>query len=481
MRTRHEIDARLGEIRSKRNDLTAEVANLDARSDQMDAAGYQERRSRLNTGITALDEEERDLRAERTQIEERLTDLERTAAAGSTEAGAAFGTAQAQQHRTAPAARRPGDEHRDAALRTIERHEAVIATARADVLDRLVRSDPTGIDAEYLAAVGDEHYDAAFGILLSDPTTGHLRMTAQQTEALRRVGQAQQMRAMSEGTTTAGGFGVPFALDPSIILSSDGSSNPLREMASVRTIATSLWKGVSSAGITAGFSAEATETTDDAPTLAQPTVYAEKAQAFVPFSIEVDQDYAGLREELARLLADAKDQLEATKFLEGAGHASNEPAGLLTGLTNTVRVQTATADTTVEADVYSLKQSVGPRFTANASWLGAPSTYDAIYRMVGGGSDEPPLLPTREGPLLGRPKGEHSGMDTSLTTTGDKLLVYGDFQQFQIIDRIGLQIEVIPHLLGANRRPTGQRGLYAYWRTGSGVLVEGAFSFLEVA
>jgi hypothetical protein len=30
-----------------------------------------------------------------------------------------------------------------------------------------------------------------------------------------------------------------------------------------------------------------------------------------------------------------------------------------------------------------------------------------------------------------------------------------------ILDRVGLTVEVLPHLLGANRRPTGERGLYA--------------------
>jgi len=50
-----------------------------------------------------------------------------------------------------------------------------------------------------------------------------------------------------------------------------------------------------------------------------------------------------------------------------------------------------------------------------------------------------------------------------------------------IADRIGGTIELIPHLFGAtNRFPTGQRGLYYYWRTGSDVLVQNAFRYLEV-
>ena len=44
--------------------------------------------------------------------------------------------------------------------------------------------------------------------------------------------------------------------------------------------------------------------------------------------------------------------------------------------------------------------------------------------------------------------------------------------------RIGLLIGLIPHLFGSNRRPTGERGLYAYWRNGSKVVDANAFRAL---
>jgi predicted phage gp36 major capsid-like protein len=47
-----------------------------------------------------------------------------------------------------------------------------------------------------------------------------------------------------------------------------------------------------------------------------------------------------------------------------------------------------------------------------------------------------------------------------------------------IVDRVGLSVEVIPHLVGTNHRPTGQRGLYAYWRNGSKVVDANAFRAL---
>ncbi len=61
---------------------------------------------------------------------------------------------------------------------------------------------------------------------------------------------------------------------------------------------------------------------------------------------------------------------------------------------------------------------------------------------------------------------------------GEKFLIYGDFSRYVIVDRIGLEIELIPHLFGVNRRPTGQRGLYAFWRNGAKVVDANAFRAL---
>jgi hypothetical protein len=69
----------------------------------------------------------------------------------------------------------------------------------------------------------------------------------------------------------------------------------------------------------------------------------------------------------------------------------------------------------------------------------------------------------------------------STTTTGSRIAVLGDFHAgYVIADGIGLTVELVPHLLGSNRRPTGQCGLYASWRTGGKVVVLNALRYLEV-
>jgi predicted phage gp36 major capsid-like protein len=55
------------------------------------------------------------------------------------------------------------------------------------------------------------------------------------------------------------------------------------------------------------------------------------------------------------------------------------------------------------------------------------------------------------------------------------VLLSGDFSQYAIVDRLGATVEHLPLLVGANRRPTGERGWFLYWRTGADVLIPDAF------
>jgi HK97 family phage major capsid protein len=183
--------------------------------------------------------------------------------------------------------------------------------------------------------------------------------------------------------------------------------------------------------------------------------------------------------ELGQLLQFAKDDLDASKFSTGTG--TNEPAGLLTGLTTTQRVQTNTVATYVVGDPWLLKQALPSRFLISSTFIANPKVWDDTYRFTGGNTAEPAQMIFREGPFLGRPKAEASAFVTTTTTTGSKIMAVGDFANgFLINDRIGMEIELIPNLVGPNFRPTGQRGVFAYWRAGSSVLAANAFRYLEV-
>ena len=377
----------------------------------------------------------------------------------------------------------PEDEGRllrDNALRAVE--NAVIeevdehtdaARSKANV-ERLLRNTdtPHGLFARYILSVGSPTYKRAFTKWLS---TRDATLMDRQEQSTWAAGQMAQ-RAMSL-TGSAGGFAVPFELDPTILNTSNGVVNPIRAISRVRQITVDEWRGVSSAGITASYVAEATEATDNSPTLTQPTVSTERAHAFVPFSIEIGMDWSSIQGDLTELFRDAKDELEAGKFISGTG--TNEPFGVLTGTTNTVAA--ATGLTITLANLYSLKNALPPRYRANGVYLADAAILDRFRQFDTVGSSAAIWVDTLQdgipARLLGRPVYEASEMAETITN-GTKVALYGDFSRYLIVDRVGLTVDFIPHLMGANRRPTGERGLYAYWRNGAKVLDANAFRAL---
>lgn len=365
---------------------------------------------------------------------------------------------------------RMATEMRDRAKRAVELADfphTERAGAQEQVSRLIARLDgEEGFEfSRHLLLTGSPSYRRAFGKYLAQRG-----MTSEEQRSLDHV------RALSLAGAS-GGFAVPFDLDPTIINTSNGVVNPIRELARVIPITTDEWRGVSSTGITATYEAEATETTDNAPTLVQPTISTEKAQAFVPFSIEVGQDWSGLEAEMGELLRDAKDTLEAQKFVNGSG--TNEPFGVITGTTNTVNA--AAGQTFTLANLYALVAALPPRYRPRAAFAGDLQIANRIRQFDTVGSSaaiwQDSLQADTPATLLGKPFLEASEM-ADAPATGAKFLLYGDFTRYVIVDRIGLGIEVIPHLFGANRRPTGQRGLYAYWRNGAKVIDANAFRAL---
>lgn len=371
---------------------------------------------------------------------------------------------------------RSGSRDVDAALRTIDRTADHFETGAGDALEELVRAGEShDLAARYVHSVGDASYLSAFGKWLASPTDAHLRWTPYEHAAWQRVVKVQaEQRAMNIGTAGDGGYAIPLTIDPSLIHIGDSVVNPMRSLARVVRGVSNEWRGVTSTAVVVSRDAEAAEVSDDSPTLAQPVVKASKVQGFIPFSIELGADWNSLQSELLSLLVEAKDVEESASFVLGAGDGSTGPQGVVTGAT-------AASTTFDAAGIKSVKQALSPRYQPASRWLANPVVLDAVYDLVPAGSTTAnPLMPTREGNLLGRPFSEASEM-TDAVTSGEKSLLIGDFSRFLIYDRIGMSIEVIPALFGANQRPTGERGLYAFWRNTSVVLDANAFQLLTVS
>jgi HK97 family phage major capsid protein len=381
---------------------------------------------------------------------------------------------------------------REGALRCIERHvnEGALTSEAADRVDSVLRGPdaPLGLDARYIETHGSPAYERAFAKLLRFGDGAVLRMTQQEQMAVQAANHAEELRtAMAEGTGSTGGFGIPIAIDPTINLASNGSINPIRGLANVRTMSTRELRLVASDGVVAQYQAEAAVAVDNSPTLVQPVITAQRCTSYVPFSWEVGDDWGSLVNELVQLVADAKDVVEATKFLLGTG--TNEPVGVLaigsTGsLTTTQRVLSAGAGAVVIGDVYALKQALGQtRFAQTATWAFNPTRLDAVFRLTPSGSTtEPQIMTDRNGPLLGRPTAEWSTMATAVTT-GSKWAIYGDFKRgYTIGDRIGMSASLIPHLFDQETaRPTGQKGLFCYWRNSAVVVAPNALRYGETS
>jgi HK97 family phage major capsid protein len=362
---------------------------------------------------------------------------------------------------------------RDTAYRAVER--ADLDDASKGHVDRLLRhKDFGGALARHILVTGSDAYRDGWAKLSTDNA---VLMSEDERAAVTTA------RALSM-TTNQGGYAVPFTLDPTIILTNAGTLNPIRAISRVESITTEAWNGVSTAGITAEWTAEAVAASDNAPTLDQPIVPVHKATAFVPFSLEIGGDWANIANDVAMMIGDAKARLEAAAFATGSGNG--QPTGIVTALdANTNSEVAVTTNNSLGAvDIYAVYAALGPRFRPAASWV-MNTPYINLIRQFGTSNNyhgfTVDLTPEGIPSVLGKPVYEASDMDSAVGTGTDNALVIGDFSNYLIADRVGLSVELIPHLFDVtNNRPTGQRGWYAWWRVGADSINDAAFRLLQV-
>lgn len=363
-----------------------------------------------------------------------------------------------------------GHELKARALSAIERMAGAndnIRSAGTSIIEQW--DDENGSIARLCLATSGPEYLRAWSKIARGK--GHM-VTVEEQHALER--------AMSL-TDSSGGYLVPFQLDPTVIITSAGSMNQIRQIARTVVATGDVWNGVSAGEVTWSWAAEAAEATDDSPAFAQPTVPVHKAHGFVPVSIEALADEANVTAEVGRLLAAGKDTLEAKAFISGSG--VGQPTGIETALPAGKGVAATTADSIVDDDIYAVDDALPSRYRGNASWLGNRATYNEIRALgTNGGSDMWERIGAdRPALLVGRPafEAEEAAKLADTVGAGDKVLYYGDFSNYVIADRVGMTVELIPHLVGTNRRPTGQRGWYAYYRVGADSVNDDAFRFLN--
>ena len=465
-----------------RESLTADVEYLDACLADIheragDAALTEEQDADFKAGIAMRDQK----RAALKEIEERHKAIERLAAnrpeaveSGSFQAPAVIIPKDGViDTRSAT----PG-EVREAAMRAIEdadkRYLGALDGQRAEAAEKAIsRGSNRNYDADQVArmlvASSKPAYESAF---IKSITGRSDELVPEERAAI------AEFRAAST-TANAGGHGIPVLIDPTIIITTGVSRNPLIAAARVEPITTDVWKGVSAAQAAWSMDAEAAQVSDDAVTTAQPSISTEKPQAFIPYSIEIGMDYPGFATEMGRLLSAGYQNLVAAQLAVGDGSTPNT-TGIFTGATTTVDV--ATDNTLAAVDIDAVYAATPEDFRMNGKWVMNVDVENEI-RAFGSGTATSRFTvdQTAAGITL------LNGKEVILTdhapawaaTDGQNILVFGDFDHFVVAQRVGMTLVNVDVLFGANQRPTGQSGFYAYARFGSGVTAVNAFRRLK--
>jgi HK97 family phage major capsid protein len=371
-------------------------------------------------------------------------------------------------------------EARDGALTILDDRESsfILSDPAKDEIEKLVRSARHSDVARRIIVTENDAYRSAF-----------LKMMTMATPVLdadeqRAMLMFQEYRAQSEGTTTAGGFAIPVFIDPSVILTDQESFNPFLTIARQVEITTNAWKGVSAAGVTWSFDAEGGTVSDDSITLAQPSVTAFMARGFIPYSIEIGEDWPGFQEEMGRLLGEGYDELLLQKFTTGNG--TTEPRGIITALDANTNVEVAsTTDGSFGAvDVDKVWKALPQKYRRNAAWMGSVDVNDRIRAFGNGnnyGSQSVDLRAPEVDRIKGKPWYENPYFPDMTGTTGaENRLVVGDFRNYVVARRRGMNVELVPQLFDVtNNRPTGSRGWFAHARIGGNSVNDLGFRLLQ--
>lgn len=487
-----DIRAQYGEPDASNNELGQALAAADDSCERHRQAMRSLHRQAGSDALSASDQrrwdaherEQSELDSLRAQYERAETETRAARAGRVSESRARYGTRMSSDDQPPTLG---GGDLRSAALRIVDtaHRSGELPDGAAERVARLVDQPESQAErtlaARWAVTAGAPEYRTAFAKLLADPQRGHLLWTPGESEAYRAVAAVRtEFRAMSLNDN-AGGYMVPLTLDPAILLTSAGSINPLRQISRVVQTVTDGWQGVTSAGATAEWKTESAEAADGSPSIAPAPIPVHFGDSFVPYSFEVGMDAVNFLNELQGVLLDAAAQLMATAYTTGTG--AGQPKGVITALAGTAsEINGSGTEVLTAADAFALQNALPARFQARAQWCAHLATINALAQMeTANGSLKFPEL--RNGQLLRKPLNELSNMDgtTDAAVTGSNYsLVYGDFTNFVIVDRIGTTLEIVPHLTGPNGRPTGQRGALMWFRTGSDVVVPNAFRLLDV-
>lgn len=304
----------------------------------------------------------------------------------------------------------------------------------------------------------------------------------------------EERAGMTSGTGASGGYFVPVFIDPTMILTGAGSTNPFRHIATVKTIGPAFggWYGATAAQVTAAWTAEGSAAPDNTPVVGQPNIPVYMGEAFVQVSYQAFEDISDLAGDVQTLFADAKDNLEAVAHSTSTGSGSPTGVSYAVGAVTASRVSPTTGGAVAIADVFLVQNALPERFqdydwgttAGNLAWTCNVVTANKLRSLAMAQNSANSLwtdLSAAQPPLLSGAPIYRAGSMSSSLTTGQDVLLYGDFSRYYIIDRIGFTTEFVPNLFDTSTgRPVAQRGWMSHWRTGANVVDANAFRQLRL-
>jgi HK97 family phage major capsid protein len=328
--------------------------------------------------------------------------------------------------------------------------------------------------AELVLALSNPHYESAFRHILAAPMefrggTGMLRWSDEERQAY--VGVMACRAALIENTGTGGAYLLPLYLDPTVMLTNAGAANPWRRVCRGVQTTSNTWNGVTSAGVTAGWLAEATVSSDNTPTLGQLVITPYKEAQWIMASFEEVGD-STIAQQVPALIADAFNRLEEAAFVTGTG--SGQPFGSITRAT--VDGSTGLVNVANAVSVFSLLSNLPVRFrvgdNAKPYWVANIAVINLLRALTAFASATTAVVNdnTDDGvpEIFGIDLLESTTMDGSNAVGGHKNLLLFDANSYLIADRIGTTVVYEPLVPGTGGiNPAGVAGWFAYRRVGA--------------
>ena len=346
----------------------------------------------------------------------------------------------------------------------VDRREKVARLKpRPELLVQLVAGEePVRRDNERLAALSPQtntpEYRGAF-----------LKAMAFGTAAL----DSDEERALSVGTTTAGGYTVPTDMAGEIV-ALFREFGVMRQISNVFTTAQGTTLNIPKvAGHgAAAWVAEAGAFAESDMSFGTASLSAYKAGQLTKVSTELLQDSAfdaaGL---LTNKMAEALGVLLNTAYVVGDG--SSKPTGITTQTTAGKTGATGQTVTVKPDDLVDLYHSIVSRYRPRGTWVMVDASVAKVRKIVTGISGDlsyiwqPGLIAGQPDTLLGRPV--LADPDVAVMAANAKSILFGDFSGYWIRDAAGVTIQRVDELYAA----TGQVGFIGQVRT-DGKLIDTA-------